>query len=201
VALKNKDMKRFFICLISVSVSIHLLQSCYSHVAKASIKSQTSTPTISVVWNKDSYDSPPLKYFHGEAQCNEVIGCDIECFFDNDLYNFRVIGDNDTVSFSLSKYYIGTNVDSVNIMINMSTNGSQIHVVHDCTWGLHGKWFCRGSRPMTDLCHISSTTPVHVAVFVLVDVMKENKQSSVYEILEEKNKDRLDSIIQSLPSQ
>lgn len=194
-------MKRLFFCLIFVSVSILLFESCCSHVAKASKKSHSSIPKLSVVWNKDNYDSPPLKYYHGESQCKEVIDCDIECFFDDDLYHFRVIGDNDTIFFSLSKYYIGTNVDSVNIMINMSTNDSQVQVVHDCTWGLHGKWFCRGSRPMTDLCHISSTIPVHVAVFVLVDVMKENKQRSVYEILEDKNIDRLDSIIQSLPSQ
>lgn len=88
-------------------------------------------------------------------------------------------------------------------MINMSTDGSQLNVINDCAWCLHGKWFCRGSRPMTELCHISSTTPVHVAVFILVDVMKDNEQKSIYEILKQnrlmRDTDLLDSIIQSLP--
>ena len=68
-------MKRLFFCLIFVSVSILLFESCCSHVAKASKKSQSSIPKLSVVWNKDNYDSPPLKYYHGESQCKEVIDC------------------------------------------------------------------------------------------------------------------------------
>ena len=200
MALKTKVMKKLFIWEILVSVSILFLESCCCYVAKASRNHQLPKPTLSVVWSNDSYDTPPLKYYHGESRCKEIVNCDIECDIDNDFYNFRVIGNNDTIFFSLSKYYIGTNVDSVNVMINRSTNCSQVHVIHDCAWGLHGKWFCRGSIPMTELCNISSTTPVHVAVFVLVDVMKENDRSSIYEILKENNNNRLDSIIQSLPS-
>ena len=194
-------MKRLSILLLFVAASMSFLGSCCNHIAQESIHGQSSMPILSVVWDNKNYDAPPLKYLHGESQSQEIIDCNIECVSQNDYYNFQVIGNNDTVFFSLSKYYIGTNVDSINVMINMSTNGSQIHVIHDCAWGLHGKWFCRGSIPMTELCHISSTTPVHVAVFVLVDVMKENKQRSVYEILEERKIDRIDSIIQSLPSQ
>lgn len=198
-------MKKIKICYIIILVGALLQNSCSSYIVTSNMNQRPSLPSPNVVWSSINYDSPPLKYYHGESIPGKTIDCKINYLLDNDLYKFCVISNNDTVFFSFSKYYIGTNVDSINVMMDMSTNDSQINVINDCSWCLHGRWFCRGSRPMSELCHISSTTPVHVTVFVLVDVMKDNEQQSIYETLKQnslmRDMNRLDSIIQSLPDQ
>ncbi len=157
---------------------------------------------VKVVWFEKKYEKNPLKYYEREIPSKKTIKCDVECFLDNDMYQFFVVSKSDTVFFSISKYYIGTNVDSINIMLEWSTDSSSIYVLPDCGWVMHKKMFVRGT-PLKDYCHITSTQPVHVAIFVLVDVMKDNDQQSIYEILKQdrimKDTERLDSFIQSIP--
>ncbi len=199
MALNCKNMKKFFIYIVLLTPII-LINSCSYRIATLSKIKQPVLPSLNVVWADVKYDTPPLRYFYESSTPSKTIDCQIDYSFDNDLYNFRVTSDNDTVFFSISKYYIGTNTDSVNVMINMSSEDSHIHVVSDCFWDDRGRFrgFITGGT-RSGFCHISSAKPVHVAVFVIVDVWKKNEQKSIYDFLEEHRIDVIDSIIQSIP--
>lgn len=157
---------------------------------------------VKISWLKKNTQKNPLEYYGGDVSSDETIKCNVECFLDNEMYRFLVMGKSDTVSFSISKYYIGTNMDSINIMMNGAMDTSSIYVFPYCSWTMYKRWFVK-STPLKDYCHITSTRPVHVAIFILVDVMKDNGQQSIYEKLKQdrimKNIEGLDSIIESLP--
>ena len=184
------------VVLFAITVScIHNNRLQTSHL-------KTINQPVKVVWIEKKHEKNPLKYYEREIPSEKTINCDVECHLDNDMYQFLVVSKTDTVSFSISKYYIGTNIDSINIVITESIDTSSIYVFPYCSWAMHERWFVKGT-PLKDYCHIASTCPVHVAIFVLVDVMKDNHQQSIYEILKQdrmmKDTERLDSIIQSLP--
>ena len=187
----NKHM-----CIIVVLLVI-FMQSCV--LGKITQSSEApALPSVNAVWSGSRHSAPPLKYYLGETVSRETLDCNITYSIDGDLYVFQVTTDKDTATITISRYYVGTDVDSVNVMINPGIDTSSVSVIHNCSWILQGRWFCRGSRPMSDFCHVSSTKPIHVAVFVLTDWQKHNVNKTIYEFLQEEQVRRLDAIIQSM---
>ena len=151
------------------------------------------------VWIDSTYNKPPIRYFSGEMKRVNVIECSVEYYVKNERCYFTVTSKDDTIAFSVSEYYVGTNADSINIMICWASGKSSINIIPNCGWAMHGRCFTQGGLPMNELCNISSTKPVHVAAFVLVDWRRDNKMKTIYEYEKEVEMMRLDSIIRAIP--
>lgn len=175
-----------------------LCSSCSESFSR--ITHQTnSKPIVKAVWIDSTCYKSSIRYFSGDMENVCVTSCSVDYSIKNGCRFFYVTSDDDTISFSVSDYYFGTNVDSVNIMIFGTSGKSSINVIPDCSWTMQGRMFTQGGRTMTEFCNISSTKPVHVAVFILVDWKKDNKKKTIYEYEKEVELMRLDSIIHTIP--
>lgn len=192
-------MRKFFYIIPLLLTAFVFLESCICSTTNTKSSFTSLSIPINVIWSETSYIDPPLLYYMGEANPYRKKVCFLSHSFRDETYYFRVVSGDDSISFTIPKYYIGSNVDSVNVMIDWAADMSSIFIVHGCTWAMHGKWFCRGSRPMNDFCGITATKPVHAAVFVLSKLGEPNNEKNIYEFIQENQIKRLDSIIQSLP--
>ena len=181
-----------------VALLMILMQACSSN-AIIQTPQVPPLPSVNAVWSGIAYSSPPLKYYLGESAPGNTIDCNITYSIIGDKYVFQATTAKDTANISISRYYVGTNVDSINLMINPGIDSSSVSVIYNCSWLHQRKWFCRGSRPQGDFCQITSTNPVHVAIFVLIDWRKNNVGKGIREFIQEEDVRRLDSVIQSMP--
>lgn len=182
---------------IMAIVVLTLLSSCIHRNIKRAFHCNP-VPITSVTWSDACYEKTPLKYYNGESRPNNVIPCNSTYHIVDDSYLFNVTTTTDTVTVEISQFYIGTNADSINIMINNAIDTSDIYVIYNCGWAMNGKWFCRGSTPRNDFCRVSSSKPVHVAVFVLTNWEKKNESKTIDEYKREKQLHEIDSLLHSL---
>ncbi len=190
-------MGKTFVLGIIFFVSL-VVSGCSEHFSRIT-RHTNREPIITAVWIDSAYNKPPIRYFSGEMKHVNVIECSVEYSVKNESCFFTVTSKDDTIAFSVSEYYVGTNADSINIVICWASGKSSMNIIPDCSWAMHGRWFTQGGRPMNELCTISSTKPVHVAAFVLVDWRRDNKMKTIYEYEKEVEMMRLDSIIHAIP--
>lgn len=149
----------------------------------------------SILWSESQvYTTPLLCYPWGKNA-----ECDFLCNSSKDMYNCTITTDVDTIKFGFSKAYIPTNADSVTIKINKVADTSRISIIPGCSWHKHhgGLLFVKGSH-MNEYCHIYSTTPVAVEVYIIVDYNKKNKNKDIHQLIEDDKQRKIKSLIKKM---
>lgn len=196
--MEIKQIKTMGKTLVSgMMLCISLLVTGCSELFSRITLHANSEPIITVAWIDSAYVEAPIKCFWGEKE--HVIDCSVDYSIKKGRCFFNVTSPDDTIVFSISEYYVGTNVDSINIVICWASEKSSMSIIPDCSWTFHGRFFTQGGRPMNEFCDISSTKPVHVAAFIIVDWKKDNKKRTIYEYKNEVEMMQFDSIIHAIP--
>lgn len=152
-----------------------------------------------IVWSERQFVNSPLNYYLGEDSPGNTIDCRFKCWSDKARYHYVITSASDTIEISFSKAYIQTNTDSINIMINWSTDTSSIYAHPNCYRSIFmGKKCLIKDGPWDDYCSISSTRPVNVSVFDIVNPKKKNRNKTIYDLREEDKWNKLESLIEKM---
>lgn len=174
--------------------------SCTSHIGITDGRIEPN-PFIGVVWSQSQYKYNRGRYYNVFEDSGDTLGCTMYISHEKNYYIFNIYSKIDTVMLRVHNSYIGTNVDSINIMLDMSFDTSDVVVYPNQSWAFHGKML-GGDKPISNLCQIQSTIPIHARVFMIVDVFKENYNppyKTEFNYQQQRIKKGLDSIIESIP--
>ena len=148
-----------------------------------------------IVWEDRQFNKYPFRYYLGEYYTpSKHIDCQYRCRSTKSMYRYVVISAMDTIEFEFSKAYIPTNTDSINIIINWATDSSCINMMSSSMW--RGGILSAYAGSM--YCSIKSTKPVFVEVYVVVNTMRKNKNKTIYELIEEDRRNKIDSLVRNI---
>lgn len=190
-------MKKKLTCVLYYSLAATIMAVSISCGCNDRILKRKITHNTKVIWLDTTTEKVPLTYMcPGRYDDKDELQCVFRSSLHKGAVQYIVISGNDTVEFEISQTYIQTNTDSINILINWATDTSSIYVMPNSAWAFNKRIMVKGGI-MNDYCSIKTTRPVHVAVYIIVDFMDENKNKSIYDLIEDEKKREMDSIIRN----
>lgn len=197
-AIQNGINMKYFITSLTV-FCLFSLQSCTNPRELTKDRNEPNA-FVGSTWSTKRYGNNGNRYYCSFDEPGGRVKCTTEMILEKEYYFFKICSSNDTVLISVHNTYIGSNVDSINIMLDYATDTSDISVFPDQSWALRGRAL-GGSPPISFLCRIKSTSPVHARVYLLVDTDKRNENlpyKTEHDYYYERTQKGLDSIVKNI---
>lgn len=178
-------MKRKYLTYLLLLV---MLSSCA--VEKYELDPSRREPVgfiVASVWNSTNMVNEDIKNLKEDQNCQSSFQ-----ILKNE-YAFMITHCEDTVVVAVSKLDIPSNLEYVRIIVNDTTDKSTLSVFPGTAILLHGWmiWFNKNNN----MCHMTTTRPVNVSVYILGDPMTDNSNKTMEEYQKESYMDSLLNII------
>lgn len=181
--MKKYYLKEHGLKVICTVLSLFVIESCVNTNMICKNQRLEPHPFISTIWISKS----PLSSFgktvkYEGVKVHDTLLHNTVCTIGDDHYVFHIFSTKDTAEIFIHKKYIGSNLDTVRILIRNTKDSSTINIYPDASWVRLGqiRTLVSDSQKSED-CYVKSTLPVSVSIDLIVNPLIENSNPSYKE--------------------